>query len=158
MKKDKNLSEGDKKLLSDIEEYGLHVIYVLEDESGPGFGYSVGLFHTYNHPEILIIGLKQELIHSIINSIGDEVKKGNKFESKSFYSNLIEEFDCYFIDVKEEFYKEYVGYGLWYYEYNEFPLLQCIYPTIKGVYPWEKEWPDSIKDLQPILGDVEIEI
>jgi len=57
------------------------------------------------------------------------------------------------IDVTKDNYKEYVGYGRWYYQGDNFPLLQCIYPTVKGIYPWEKEWPADIKTLQPILGD-----
>lgn len=59
------------------------------------------------------------------------------------------------IEVSKKHYKEYVGYGLWYYKDDNFPLLQCIYPTVKGVYPWDKNWPADIVDLQPILGDRE---
>jgi hypothetical protein len=58
------------------------------------------------------------------------------------------------LEVPKGDYKKFVGYGLWYYKDNNFPLLQCIYPTVNGVYPWEKEWPSDIKDLQPILGDI----
>lgn len=150
-----NLSEGDKKLLSDVESHGWHVIKVLEDETGPRFGYSVGLYHSFSHPEILIIGLKLELIHSIINEIGERIRKGEEFMQGKYYSGLIEGFNCYFLKVNNKFYKEYVGYNLWYYENSSFPLLQCVYPTVKGIYPWEPGWPESIITLQPLLGKVE---
>lgn len=148
------MDEGDKKLLNDIEVYGWHVIKVLEDEEGPGFGYSVGLYHTFNHPEILIIGLKLNLTHSIINDIGERIRRGERFIKGNYYSNLIDGFDCFFLEVDSKYYREYVGYDLWFYENSDFPLLQCVYPTIKGVYPWEKEWLEEIKDLQPLLGEV----
>ena len=45
----------DDKVLSDIEEYGWHVVKVMEDNSGPGFCYSIGLFKTFGHPEIMIV-------------------------------------------------------------------------------------------------------
>ncbi|MEO7984136.1 MAG: DUF4262 domain-containing protein [Bacteroidota bacterium] len=109
-----DLSEGDKKLINDINEYGLHVIRVMEDESGPAFTYSVGLYHSYKHPEVLIIGLKQELSHSIINEIGERIKNGESFEAGKSYPGFIEGFDCCFLNIKKEFYKEYVGYSLWF--------------------------------------------
>jgi hypothetical protein len=35
-----------------------------------------------------------------------------------------------------------------------FLINQCVYPTVKGVYPWQDEWPKGIRDLQPILGAI----
>jgi len=148
------ISDGDKKFSNDIEEYGWNVTKVLEDESGPGFGYSTGLFKTFSHPEIIIIGLKLDVIHSIINGIGKDVKSGKTFQSGSYYPGLIEKFDCFFTSVEKKFYPEYVGYARWYYKGDNFPLLQCVYPTIKGIYPWQKEWPKEIESIQPILSEI----
>lgn len=144
------------KILHDINKFGWHVIKVLEDEDGPGFGYSIGLYETYKHPEIIIIGLKLDHIHSIINDIGESIKEGKNFTPLNFYSDLIEGFDCFFVQVKDEFYEQYVGQALCFYENNNFPLIQCIYPTVKGVYPWEKDWPEKIKNIQPVLGEIHL--
>lgn len=152
-----SLSHGDNKFLNDIEEYGWNVTKVLEDESGPGFGYSTGLFKTFNHPEIIIIGLKLDLIHSIINGKGEDVKNRKTFLYGNFYSGLIEGFDCYFTSVEKKYYNEYVGYAKWYYKGDDFPLIQCVYPTIKGIYPWQSEWPKEIESLQPVLGEIKID-
>ncbi|MBK8110785.1 MAG: DUF4262 domain-containing protein [Saprospiraceae bacterium] len=151
--KEKTLDNGDKKLVSDIAQFGSHVLKVMEDDNGPGFAYSVGLFKTFNHPEIIIIGLKPDLAHILINNIGEDIKKGKQYQSALLYTDILDDFKCLMLDVPRESYKKYVGYGLWYYEGDKFPLLQCIYPTVKGIYPWEKEWPEDIIDLQPILGD-----
>ena len=142
--------------MNDIETYGLHVIQVMEDESGPGFGYSIGLFKTYKHPEIIIVGLRLELIHDLINGMAEDIKNGKSFEAGHFYGDIIEGFDCYFTLVDSSYYREYLGYAQWYYKDTEFPVLQCIYPTVKGIYPWQSEWPEEIKDLQPVLGSVNI--
>jgi len=58
-------------------------------------------------------------------------------------------------NVAPDYYKPYVGFGIWYYDNSNFPLMQCIYPTIKGFYPWEKDWPEDLRKLQPILGDIQ---
>lgn len=150
------LTEGDKKLLSDIEEYGWHVLKILAEGEEPGFCYSVGLYNSFKHPEIVIIGLRPELAHVLVNNIGEDIKNGLKLESGKFYSNILDNFDCLMINVDKDKYEEYFGYGLWYYRDTHFPVLQCIYPTIKGIYPWEDNWPKDIKSLQPLLGNVDI--
>lgn len=142
----------EKRLLSDIEQYGWHVIKVLEDDLGPSFGYSIGLYHTFDHPEIIIIGLELDAIHHVINRLGDAIREGISFQPGQFYSNIIENVDCYFTLVDTKFYSEYVSYAQSFYTGNEFPLLQCIYPTLSGTYPWQDEWPTDLKNTQPILG------
>lgn len=146
------LSKGDKKQLSDIGTYGWHVLKVLEDETGPGFTYTVGLYHTFKHPEIIIVGLNPDLAHDLLSSMVEEIRKGKLFSSGRFYSDIIEGFDCYFTAVEQVHYDEYFGRAQWFYKNDDFPVLQCIYPTTKGIYPWESEWPESIKDLQTLLG------
>jgi hypothetical protein len=151
-----NVTESQKKLADDITVCGWHVIKVLGDEQGPGFGYSVGLFHSYQHAEIIIVGLKLDLIHSIINSIAEEIKNGVVYHAGQYYSGLIGGYDCYFLEVDKDYYEAYVGQALQYYSGTLFPLLQCIYPTKSNVYPWQSEWPEQIKGLQPVLGDFKL--
>lgn len=148
------LTQGDKKLLADIDEFGWHVLKVMEDDQGPGFCYSVGLFKTFNHPEIIIVGLKLDLAHLLINNIGEDIKNGRTYQSGQFYPDILTNFDCLMLQATEDNYDEYFGYGQWYYNGADFPVLQCIYPTVKDVYPWEADWPTEIQSLQPILGDL----
>ena len=152
-----NLTQGDKKLIEDIEEYGWHVLNIMGDEQGPGFCYSIGLYKTFNHPEIVIVGLKPDLGHLLINNIGEDIKSGKVYQPRQFYSGILDNFECFMLQVTHENYDEYFGYGQWYYKYKDFPVLQCVYPTVKGIYPWENDWPENIKDLQPILGCLEEE-
>src|SRR2546423_4164811 len=105
------LTDQDKKLVSDVEIYGWHVVKVIGDKTGPGFGYSVGLYKSFKHPEILIVGLDLELIHSLINNIGYEIRTGKVFQPNNFYSDIIDGFDCYFTSVENRYYRDYVGYG-----------------------------------------------
>jgi hypothetical protein len=96
-----------KKLIDDIREFRWHVLKVLGDDSGPGFAYSVGLFKTFNHPEIIIIGLKLDLAHILINNIGEDIKKGKQYHSGQLYTDILDDFKCLMLDVSKENYKEY---------------------------------------------------
>jgi len=149
---DKELDEGDKRVLSDIEQYGAHIVHVLAEGDAPGFGFSIGLFHNFKHPEIVVIGLQQELIHSIINDVLEEIKKGKRYEAYTYSPDILEGFECYFTPVELQHYKAYLGYAHWFYKGDDFPVLQCIYPTVKGIYPWQDAWPQKLKTVQPILG------
>lgn len=148
------INKGKQKILTDIEKFGWHIINVMEGKNYPGFAYSIGLFKSYKHPEIIIIGLKPELAQVLINNIGYDIKNGSIYNSDKFYSNILDNYDCKMIEVLKGNYKEYVGLGIWYYENDNFPLLQCIYPTLNGIYPWDKTWPKEIIEYQPILGKI----
>ena len=150
------LTSSDKKLLDNVENYGWHVLKIMEDEKGPGFTYSIGLYKNFNHPEIIMIGLNLDLAHTLINNIGEDIRAGKEFKSGEFYTDILDGFNCLMVEVDKDYYDEYFGYGKWFYKNSDFPVLQCIYPTVKGVFPWEKEWPENIKDLQPILGKLSI--
>src|ERR1700743_139402 len=143
-------------ILENIDKYGLTVRYVFDNKQNFQFSYSIGLYKAYRHPEIIMIGLKQELMHVVINNLADDIKNGKRYEAYSLSPDVLDGFECYFIEVDKSNYDAYVGVDLWLYDGDDFPLLQCIYPTVKGIYPWEKEWPENIKNLQPILGDLKL--
>jgi hypothetical protein len=84
--------------------------------------------------------------------MAEDIKKGKRFSALNYYPDILDDFKCYFVDVNLSDYDAYVGQAQRYYGSDDFPLLQCIYPTVKGIYPWEDKWPESIKNLQPILG------
>jgi hypothetical protein len=71
--------DHDRKLLADVQVHGWHVIGVEEDEEGPGFAYSIGLYRTFGHPEIIVVGLRVQVMHRMINVVGEEVRSGKKF-------------------------------------------------------------------------------
>ena len=99
------MDKGEEKALSDIEEYGCHVINVFEGEDQPQFSYSIGINKKQNKPDLIIVGLKRELAHPIINDYKNRLLQGESFEPNKFYKDFLEDFDVCFIKVdKSEFY------------------------------------------------------
>lgn len=133
------------RIKSDIEKFSCHIINVIEDDDNPEFTYTVGFYEKFKKPEIIIIGLKQELAHTLLNNIAFDLENGKSYEAGKFYEGVLDDFLCYFGEVPKSEYKEYVGYALWYYEGDNFPLLQLIYPTVKGIFPWQKSLPEDAK-------------
>jgi hypothetical protein len=116
----------DKKLLSDIEKYGWHMIGIKEDSEGPGFVFTVGLHKTFEHPEIIIFGLKVETMYGILRVAVEKIKAGEKFNVGIKYEEILENYPVIFFNVSQDFYNEYLGYALWFYKGPNFPAIQCV--------------------------------
>ncbi len=149
------LPEGDRKFLQIIDEYGWHVTKVglTKGDEGPAWAYSTGLYYKFGHPEIIVFGQKFDLMHSMINTIGERVRGGEKFEPNRGYAEIIGNFDCQFRPVETGHYKEYVGYSLWFYDHDPaaFPMLQCFWPDMEGRFPWDRGCTTWTINAQPLL-------
>jgi hypothetical protein len=151
---DKKLIALQQEIKMNIEVYGWHVVKVDDDAVGPSYGYSIGLFEKFNHPEIIIIGPEVDIIHFLINQIGESVMKGVIFQPAYSYSTFIEGAYLRFATVDKKYYPTYVEHAKDYYTNNAFPLLQCLYPDPKGIYPDQATWPEILNAIQPYLGSI----
>ncbi len=143
--------EGDQKLLDDINEFGLSVIHIPEDDCGPAYSFSIGLYHTYKHPEVIILGLSQDGMHTIINNLAFDIKAGARYEAESLYDDILLNHKCTFREVTEGWFPHYLGYGCWYYHGSGFPALQCIWPDKSQNFPWEDGFNKAWLPRQPLL-------
>ena len=141
----------DAKVLADIHEYGWHVVAIPEVDETPGWAFSIGLYKSFGHPEIILFGLDLELMHSIINTIGDSVKAGIKFEVDGRYNDLIDTYACTFKPVLPVWYYDFLGYANWFYKETDYPVLQCFWPDKQHRYPWETHFEPNWIGAQPLL-------
>jgi hypothetical protein len=53
----RGLSAPDAKVLGDIQRVGWHVtgVFAQKDEKGPEWAFSIGLFHSFQHPEVVVL-------------------------------------------------------------------------------------------------------
>ncbi len=145
------LDEHEQKAIDNIEEYGCHVMHVFGEDL-PRFTYSVGIFGKTNQPEIIVMGLKKDVAHIIVNDYNDFVRDGKIFEPGKYYSEFLNGYDVTFIEVTKEHYKEHFGWDIWHYDGTSFPVLQLIYPDKSGIWPWNDKASDDFKWFQPVLG------
>lgn len=147
------LCAADAKFLQIIAEYGWHVMTVVPrvGEEGTLWAYSTGLYYSYGHPEIILFGLKADTLLQVINTIGDSVKTGKKFEAGPTYADVFDNYECSFRGVDSSQYKAYVGFSLWFYESADFPILQCFWPDKSHRFPWEPHCEHWVREAQPPL-------
>ena len=140
------------KAIADIEQFGLHIMNVLEDGDQPNFSYSLGLWHTYKHPEVIIFGLDRDISGWILNEISRNLQAGGEeYQVGEYYPDFLEGFEITFFEVPKSQYQNHVGWDLWLYNGPNFPLIQCVWPGTDGIFPWEDGAPDWFRSWQPVL-------
>ena len=147
------MDEHDQRALDNIEKYGCHVMNVMEEGDLAGFTYSIGISSKQNRPDVVVMGLKKELAHSMVNNYKDRLLKGEVFEPGKLYSDFLGDFDICFIKVAKKHFKEHFGWGLWLHKGDDFEVLQMVWPTTEGVWPWDNEKSEYYTWAQPILNE-----
>jgi hypothetical protein len=142
---------GDRKLLADVKQFGWHVIKVATDDEGPAFAYSIGMYHSFEHPEIVTFGLDVTDMHRMINAIGEAVRSGSRFSDCDESDAALEGYNVRFRRVDLRHYCKYFGYARWFYQGDEFPVLQCLWPDSKHRYPGNRRFDANLKGLQLVL-------
>ena len=146
------MDEQEQKAIDDIEKYGCHVIHVFEEEDYPRFTYSIGIERKTGCPDLIITGLKRELAHWMINEYNKRVREDEKFEPSKYYEGYLDGFVVTFLNMSKEHYKEYLGWGLWYNKGDNFNMLQLVFPSTSGVWPWDENASEDFKWFQPLLN------
>jgi hypothetical protein len=142
----------DRDILGDIQRVGWSVIQIADgDEPGPVYSFTVGIFHTHDHPELILFGLDAPIAGAILNDVGDAVARGVRIQPGQLYEDFSSVPVC-FVTVDPAHYKQYVGYALWLYGGPGFPMLQCVWPLKSGKFPWDKGYPTAGASIQPLLG------
>jgi hypothetical protein len=153
---DPKVRAAEDKCLADIAEYGLHVIRVGGDEEWPGFVYSVGLYHNFQSPEIIVVGLRPDLSHSLLNEIAERARQGERFQLGDTIDGLLDGFSLVLRPVRDELIEPHFGWDLWYYGGQVFPTGQLVWPTTSGIWPWDPSASEEFRALQPLLADAEV--
>lgn len=144
--------DSDRKLLSDIEKYGWHVVFVSEEPHSPRFAFTVGLYYRHAHPEILVMGLEQPTAHSVLHAMVTRIQNGEKFGSGALVTDIAS-FPLALVPVHTDHFKEFLGYGIWFYRSLSapFPALQLVWPDGSGLFPWQSGYDVRFHELQRVL-------
>jgi hypothetical protein len=144
---------AERKVLQDVAEYGWHCLNILEEDEHPPFSFSIGLYKTWQFPELIIVGLKREVAHGVLNIVATALAEGKRPDLAATNDDLLEGYACCFVEVSKAHYREYVGTARWYYEGAAFPLYQVVWPSKQGHFPWHSDASESFVRWQPVLGE-----
>ena len=141
---------SDEKLLHDVRNHGWHVVAIAEDEVGPGFAFTIGLYLRTKQPEILIMGVPPEPSTRVLNSVGDYLMQGGRLESGKRYPGFVDRCDVIFRPVAKQYFHDYLGCARWFYRplNDGFPVLQCLWPDLEVAFPFENGFAEKLRSKQ----------
>lgn len=147
----KHDQEAEAQITSNVRQYGFHITLIAENSYLPGFAYTIGLYQTYGHPEIICFGLKPDLLGVVLSHAGDLIKGGQPMQTGRLYEGFLEGYQVQFLPVREEHYRDYLGYAGWFNQGWQFPVLQLLWPDKAQLFPWEPGFNPNWQFKQPLL-------
>ena len=149
------MKAAEQRILDDIEQFGCHVTSVFDpDQVEPSFSYFIGLTKTLGVPEVILVGVRPELGHSLVDIYTDRSRSGESFLPGIPYLGFLSGFPVYFRPVLETHRSAYMLSATWLYGDTDYQALQIVYPTTDGVWPWDPASSDWFRNNQPLLDGV----
>lgn len=141
------------KARQDVEKFGWHVVLVPGEEGDSGFLYTVGLWKTYRHPEIILFSTSENpgVFLGRLAAIAKRIAAGERFEPGKTYEGLFGKYPGAFRTVQADRYESYVGIAGWVYGSFDFPEEQLFWPDHGGRFPWMSGFDEEVRHRQPQL-------
>ncbi len=150
------MDKVEKKIAADVKDHGWHVMKVFApDGREPPFAYTIGLETSFDHPEVIVFGLNDDLdfMHYVLNQIGDRVKKGERFEHGAEKKGILPGYVCPFARLPKSAYEAHVGRAIDFHAKRPkgFRVVQMIWPDPKKKLPWDPRVMPPVLRRQPIF-------
>jgi hypothetical protein len=160
--KPSKLDADEQEVLDHIRDHGCQIMHVHDDQGDEiDFSYSVGFPVSVCQPEVIVFGLRFEVMQYMINELRRQCAEGLKLKDGLCVGGLIEGFDCVVRHVvSEEAIKQHFGWAIWYHRTQRRQEMceayQVVWPSkLQGLFPWEEGCASEVIDCQPALFEME---
>jgi hypothetical protein len=141
----------DRNTIGHVEEHGWSVMQVPEDDLGPGWAFTVGLWHTHRQPEVAIFGLDIEAMKTCLNVLGRQTVDGWPPELDYERSHVIGGDPVLFKTIDLRWYKAFFGTAIAFYRRPPIPFLQVLWADSDERFPTDLDCEPTVRDRQPSL-------
>ena len=84
--------------------------------------YTIGLYETVQQPELIVVGMKQDSAHYLLNEAARRMEQGLRLAGGRGEKN--------FLKISHVNSRKLMEYALWFYGEDEFPVFQCVYADL----------------------------
>ena len=150
---DKASRNGLERIHADVRRFGWHGVRVKGRSGGAGYLFTVGLWQTYRHPEILLFAPEEDPSGMLkpLQKVCQAVSEDTVFSAEQAHPRLFDDFPGVFGEVDPTWYGEYFGAARAFYGDESFPALQLFWPDRQGLFPWEDSCAAPVRAWQPLL-------
>jgi hypothetical protein len=147
------LDEGERNCVSNVLEHGWFHTAVFGDDEGPGFSYTTGFWLNTQFPEVMLFSMKRETAHTVLWDLFRDLKAGNVPAIGKVSADIFGNANAVLVPVAKAHYGEYLGWNRWFYQGDEFPCVQLVWPDRAGAFPWQSTFGKEFEGLQPDLTE-----
>jgi hypothetical protein len=153
-----DLSARDESTIANVETCGCEVVQIEKNSAGPGWSFTVGVYDTCGKPEIITVGLRPKTAHFLLNEAAHRLRAGVDLATGR-HREIVGEVECEFRPVDPKWVRHLMGWAIWYYGGDEFPVLQAIYPDRENRFPDEPGFDKAFEQplLQPGAPETKVE-
>ncbi|MEV0839383.1 DUF4262 domain-containing protein [Actinocatenispora sera] len=144
-------SPADLTTIEHVQQHGWSVMMVPADDQGPGWAYTIGLWHSYRMPEVAIFGLEMAMSHECLNNLGAATRDGTPLEVEQARADVIERYAVQLKLVSQGWHRAFFGQTIDFYRRTPIPFLQVVWPDRHGRFPWEPHSDEQVRTFQPQL-------
>jgi hypothetical protein len=149
------LDAKDLRLMADVSEWGWHVVLVPGDGGGRAHAFTVGLFRSFDHPEVAVFGLDPEDLEEALRRAGERIRGGQRLEHGDLAEGIVDRSQVSMRRIVARHYPAYLGHAIWYHGGPRFPAVQCVWGDEAGRFPWDRWFAPQLRDAQPLLYEAE---
>lgn len=153
----KAITPMQKGIISIVRGHGVHVMTVRQYKKTPMIFSTLGLFHSYQHPELVIIGLDVEVAHEILRKAHAFIKNGASI-SPWTNQHFIPCTTLKAVPIHAGNYSRFLRHGMWLYRSlgrsrpDPFPAIQILWPdAINDDFPWDESFDVDLSHEQKLL-------
>lgn len=137
--------------IAKIREYGWQVMMIGADEHGPGWTFTIGLWHTHGLPELAMFGLDIYAMKACLNALGGQAVDGDPPKAGQLRHEVIKDYPVALKSADLRWYRAFFGSAIRFYRRPPFPVLQVVWPDRQGLFPWHSGSSEACRTLQPQL-------
>lgn len=137
-----------------IEKYGFCFNPVIADNTT--FVYTAGLFKTFGHPEIYVMGYHAQDAYNLIGMVYERIKAGDRFADAMVIDDLFEDHLFAIRPMLQSSTEEHSGLGQRL--VGEFPAVQLFFSDDNSLFPWDDGCDARCKKLQTGLLETVAEV
>jgi hypothetical protein len=141
-----------REFLADIEQNGIQIVYDEDESAQSSRAFTLGLWHTQKQPEIVVLGLPEELAERVLELVIDDVEDGVFCAADQKREGLVHGYPVWFGRVTRAQVQALLPEIVHTYGSADVPVLQLVYPDKQGRWPWDEGVRDGFRDTQPVLA------
>ncbi|MGF1600547.1 MAG: DUF4262 domain-containing protein [Thermosynechococcaceae cyanobacterium] len=120
-------------VLDDIRDRKCHIVKVIGNDQQPDYAYSIGLWHHFNHPEVIAFGPPDPVGEKLIRDIQTLVKVGQPPPIQQALGLPVQNGPAHLQPIADEqWIRHFLNGADWFYDRESFPVLELCWMSPQG--------------------------